>query len=69
MTLTIEQIQRKQDLTQKLETRVLTPPEANELTDLLEQEKKDALSLGDFAKALAVIFLIGLVIAYLTDEN
>jgi len=69
MTLTPEQIQRKHELTQKLETKVLTLPEADELTGILEQEKNDALSLGDLVKALAVIFLIGLVVAYLTDDD
>jgi len=69
MTLTPQQIQRKNELTQKLQTTVISPPEASELKIILEQEKKDAVSLGDIAKAIGLILLIGLVVAYLTDNK
>ena len=69
MTLTPQQLQRKEDLTQKLGIKVLNPNEADELKGLLEEEKKEAVSLGDLAKALGVIFLLALLVAYLTDEK
>ena len=69
MTLTPQQLQRKEDLTQKLEIKVLNPSEADELKGLLEEEKKEAVSLGDLAKALGAIFLLALLVAYLTDEK
>ena len=68
MTLTPQQTRRKNELTLKLQTKVLTPPEADELKGILEQEKNDAITLGDLGKALAVILLIGLVVAFLKDK-
>jgi len=68
MTLTPQQIQRKQDLTQKLQSKVLNSNEADELKGLLEVEKNEAVSLGDLAKVLGLILLIGLVVAYLKDD-
>ncbi len=67
--LTPDQITRKEELTHKLQMGIITTDEAIELRHLLEQEKQNAVSFGDFAKALGIVFLIGLVIAFLTDDR
>ncbi|WP_299290351.1 hypothetical protein [Nitrosopumilus sp.] len=69
MALTPQQKQRKQELTQKLQTRVLNPIEADELKGLLEEEKKEAVSLGDVGKVFGIILLLGLVVAFLSDRD
>lgn len=67
--LTLEEIQRRQDLTEKLKTHVMSVSEAEELKQLLEKEKEHATSLGDVIAILGIAFLIGLVIAYITDKK
>ena len=69
VSLTPEQVVRKEELTQKLQRQIITIDEAIELRHLLEAEKQEAVSLGDLVKALGIIFLIGLVIAFLTDDK
>lgn len=61
--------QRRQELTEKLRTRNLTKIEAQELRNLLEKERDGANTLGDVIAAIAIGFLIALVIAYLADDN
>ncbi|MBI5146784.1 MAG: hypothetical protein HZA84_06140 [Thaumarchaeota archaeon] len=67
--LTIEEIQKRQELTEKLKTKVLTVNEGEELKRLLEKEKEQATSLGDIIAVLGIAFLIGLVIAFLADDK
>lgn len=67
--LTPDQIRRKNELTMKMQTRVINPVEAEELRQLLEIEKQNAISGGDALKALGIVFLIGLVIAFLADDD
>jgi len=59
---------RKQELQEKLRTRVLNVNEANELTDILEKEKRQATSSGDWRTALGIILLLGIVYAFLKDK-
>ncbi len=67
--LTLEEIQRRQELTEKLKTHVMNVNEAHELKQLLEKEKEQATSLGDIIAILGIAFLIGLVIAYIADNK
>jgi len=67
--LTIEEIQKRQELTEKLKTKVLTVNEGEELKKLLEKEKVQATSLGDIIAVLGIAFLIVLVIEFLTDKK
>jgi len=60
--------QRKQELQEKLRTRVLTVNEANEFRTILEKEKQQATSSGDWKTALGIILLLGLVYAFLKDK-
>ena len=61
--------QRRQELTEKLRNRNLTKTEAQELRNLLERERDGANTLGDVIAAIAIGFLIALVIAYLADDS
>ena len=69
VSLTPEQIKRRQELTQKLRDRTLMQYEAEELRQLLEIERTQASSLGDFLGVLAVVVLIGLVLDYLFRDK
>ena len=66
--LTDFEIERKQLLEEKLRTRMLTINEANELTQILEKEKKKADSSGNVGKALGILLLLGLVYAFLKEK-
>lgn len=63
------EIQKRVDLTEKLRTKELNPIEADELKNILEKEKKKAITGGDLLTVLAIAFLIGLVIDYLSSER
>jgi hypothetical protein len=64
------EIQRRKELTTKLQTRVLNPVEANELQGILKKEKTKATSLGDLIALFAILYLSKKVIDYLdTDDD
>jgi len=67
--LTPQEVVRRVELTEKLKTKVLGTNEADELKVILEKEKKKATTGGDLLAVLAIAFLIGLVIEYLSDEK
>ena len=67
--LTSQEVRRRIELTEKLKTKVLNPTEGDELKNILEKEKKKATSLGDLLAVLAIVFLIGLVVDYLSEEK
>jgi hypothetical protein len=69
VNLTPEEVERRQELTEKLRTRTLTRSEAEELKILLEKERVQATSLGDVIAIIGIVFLIGLVIAFLADDR
>ncbi|KAG2479241.1 MAG: hypothetical protein NPMRTH1_50016 [Nitrosopumilales archaeon] len=67
--LTPQEVLRRVELTEKLKTKVLNPNEADELNGILEKEKKKASTGGDFLAFLAILFLIGLVADYLSNNK
>ncbi len=69
VSLTPEQIARKNYLLSLFQTRTITRADTEELKKLLEIEKSQATSLGDVLAAFGVAVLIGLVIAYLADDD
>ena len=62
------ELQRKEELQKKLRMRVLTVNEANELSQILEKEKLQATSTGDWKTALGIILLLGIVYAFLKEK-
>ena len=69
VSLTPEESRRRQELTDKLRMRVLTINEGEELRQLLERERVHATTIGDVVAALAIGFLLALVIDYLTRDR
>jgi len=67
--LTPQEVLRRVELTEKLKTKVLDVNEANELNNILHKEKKKASGGGDLLTFLAILFLIGLVASYLSDDK
>jgi len=65
--LTAYELRRRRELTSKLDARTITPEEAKELRDILEKELAEARAMGNFLAVLAILFLLGLVIAVLSD--
>ena len=61
-------IQRRRELTAKLQAGTITKEEAVELIQILEKEKKLAEEQKDFNALLAIIFFLGLLYA-LTKEK
>ncbi|BAD85562.1 hypothetical protein TK1373 [Thermococcus kodakarensis KOD1] len=66
--LTLEEVQRRRELTEKLRAGTITRDEAIELAQILEKEKKIAEEQKDFNALLAIILLLGLLYA-LTKEK
>lgn len=62
------ELRRKKVLQKKLQMRVLTANEAKELSQILEKEKLQAASAGDWKAALGVILLLGIVYAFLREK-
>ena len=62
------ELRRKKVLQKRLQLRVLTADEAEELRQILEKEKLQATSTGDWKVALGVILLLGIVYAFLRDK-
>ncbi len=61
-------IQRRRELTAKLQAGTISKEEAIELAQILEQEKKLAEEQKDFNALLAIIFFLGLLYA-LTNKK
>lgn len=55
----------RRELTTKLENGTITPKEAQELKGILNKELEEARERNDFLVALAILFLLGLVLALL----
>jgi hypothetical protein len=65
--LTAEEIRLRRELTEKLDSRSITPDEARILHSILNKELEEARATGNILAVLAILFLIGLVIAILSD--
>lgn len=63
--LTPEEINLRRELTTRLENETITPEEARELQGILNKELEEARERSDFFAALAILFLLGLVLALL----
>ncbi|WP_048151211.1 hypothetical protein [Palaeococcus ferrophilus] len=67
--LTPEEVQRRRELTEKLQKGTLTPEEAQELIEILEKEKKIAEEERDFAALVAIFLLLALISMYLNKKQ
>ena len=65
--LTPNELSRRVELTSKLDAKTIKPDEAIELRDILEKELAEARAIGNFLAVLAILFLLGMVIAILSD--
>lgn len=64
--LTQEEVNRRMELTTKLEQRTIIPSELMELQGILNKELEEAKATNDLLAILALLFLLGLVIALLS---
>ena len=64
--LTAEELQLRKELTIKLERKTITPDEARQLHDILNKELEEASKTNEFLAILAILFLLGLVVAILS---
>jgi len=69
VNLTPEEIRRKNELQEKLRTRVLSVREADELRVIFEKERQQANTTGNAIAAVGAALLLGLLIAYLADRD
>jgi len=60
------EIDRRRELTARLESGAITPEEARELQGILNRELEEARERNDFLAALAILFLLGLVLALIS---
>jgi hypothetical protein len=67
--LTRDMIQRREELTLKLRDGIIQPYEAQELKEILEIEKERAEAIHDVIAIGAILFLLGAVIAFLSDSK
>jgi hypothetical protein len=67
--LTPNEITRRRELTSRLDSRTITPNEAKELHDLLNKELEEARATGNFLAILAILFLLGLLVAILASGD
>jgi hypothetical protein len=62
-------IRRRQELTLKLRDNTISKEEAQELRQILEREQQEAQRTKDFIALGAIFFLLGAVIAFLSESG
>jgi hypothetical protein len=67
--LTPHQFQRREELTLKLRDGYISEEEANELMQILEYEKQQAISLNDVLAVFAIASLLYLLINFLSENK
>ena len=65
--LTAEELRLRREFTDKLDAKTITPDEARTLHGILNKELGEARAANNFFAILAILFLIGLVVAILSD--
>jgi len=65
--LTPHELRLRRELTEKLDARTITPDDAKILHNILNKELEEARVAGNILAVLAILFLIGLVIAFLSQ--
>ena len=64
--LTPDELRLRRELTAKLDTGSISPNEAMQLRDILNKELGEAREANDFLAFLAILFLLGLVLAIIS---
>jgi len=64
--LTPDELRLRREFTTKLDTGIITPDEARQLRNILDKELEEARDKNDFLAILAILFLLGLIIAILS---
>jgi len=64
--LTPDEVRRRRELTAKLDTKTITPDEAKELHDILNEELEEARAANNIIAFFAILFLLGLLAAALS---
>lgn len=67
--LTANEIKRRRELTSKLDRKIIAHHEAKELHDILNKELEEARATGNFLAMLAILFLLGLLIAIIAGAG
>lgn len=65
--LTPDEIRLRRELTERLDIGTITPEDARTLHNILQKELEEARAVGNIIAILAILFLIGLVIAFLSQ--
>jgi len=63
--LTPDEIRLRRELTEKIDAGTITPQEARTLQAILNKELVEARALGNIVAVLAILFLLGLLVAFL----
>jgi hypothetical protein len=66
--LTLYEVRRRKDLTDKLEAKTITPDEAKELNNILKKELEEARNANNFLAFLGILFLLGLLVAIMSGD-
>ncbi len=64
--LTPDTLRLRRELTAKLDAGIITPSEARQLRDILNEELGEAREVNDLLAILAILFLLALVVAALS---
>lgn len=67
--LTEYEIGRREEPLRKFKEDNISEAQAIELRNLLEKEKREASEAGEFVVFLGIVFILGLVIAFLSGED
>jgi len=67
--LTPHEIRKRRELTSKLDRNIISPQEAKELRDILQKELEEARATGNLLAVLAILFLLGLLIAIIVASG
>jgi hypothetical protein len=67
--LSPEEIEKRQNLTQKLKHGTLTREDGQVLKAILEKEQTQAKNINDLIGLGAILFLLGAVIAFLSEDE
>ena len=66
--LTPDEIRLRLELTEKMDAGTITPQEAKTLQTILNKELAEAQALGNILAVIAILLLLGLLVAFLSKD-